>query len=303
MKIIIVASLLLLVHQTGAQSTDRSLTEKIKPLLAGFHGDVGVYVKDLRKNRIVTIQADTLFPTASIVKIPILIGIMSRIEKSELNYHQDLLYRDSLLYAGEDILGSFADSQTITLNKVMMLMLTMSDNTASLWLQSLAGSGTRINQILDSLGYPKTRVNSRTEGRYPNWQQYGWGQTTPREIATLLEQIYQGKMISADASERMLRNLKRNFWDAQSLSQFPPTANTFSKNGAVDESRSEVVLVNSPHSDFVFAIMTKNNQDTSWTNQNEAWELTRQIARTLWQHFEPKSQWKPMDGEARDRWF
>jgi beta-lactamase class A len=33
-----------------------------------------------------------------------------------------------------------------------MLMLTMSDNTASLWLQTLAGTGTRINELMDSLG-------------------------------------------------------------------------------------------------------------------------------------------------------
>ncbi len=43
-----------------------------------------------------------------------------------------------------------------------MLSLTTSDNTASLWLQSLAGNGIRINQILDSLGLVNTRVDSRT---------------------------------------------------------------------------------------------------------------------------------------------
>ncbi len=46
-----------------------------------------------------------------------------------------------------------------------MLMLTTSDNTASLWLQSLAGGGKRINEILDSAGFKNTKVNSRDSGK------------------------------------------------------------------------------------------------------------------------------------------
>src|SRR5205809_3866225 len=145
----------------------------------------------------VTINADTVFPTASIVKVPILVGIMDKINHSELNYDSSLTYKDSLLYAGEDILGSFKNEEKILLKKIMMLMLTTSDNTASLWLQSLAGKGTRINAILDSLGLKYTRVNSRTPGRETNRNIYGWGQTTPLEMGKLFEMIYRNQILSA----------------------------------------------------------------------------------------------------------
>ena len=102
----------------------------------------------------------------------------------------------------------------------MMLMLTMSDNTASLWLQSLAGTGTRINQIMDSLQLPNTKVNSRTPGRRPIWEVYGWGQTTPREMATLFERIYKGEVISRAASDEMLRVLNRTFGADFDLASF-----------------------------------------------------------------------------------
>src|SRR6476620_11449286 len=137
---------------SSAQKNDRKLHDQIEKVITGFNGDVGVYVKNLKNNKTVAINADTIFPTASMVKIPILIGIMDKINRGELDYHQVLKYRDSLLYAGIDILGSFKDTEKIELSKVIMLSLTMSDNTASLWLQSLAGTGTRINRILDSLG-------------------------------------------------------------------------------------------------------------------------------------------------------
>ena len=281
-----------------AQKTDKVLQKKLEQALTGFNGDVGIYVKNLKNGKIAAINADTIFPTASMVKVPIMIGVMDKIEKGELTYEQELIYKDSLLYEGEDILGSFKEGEKIRLNKVMMLMLTMSDNTASLWLQSLAGTGSHINEIMAGLGMKSTRVNSRTPNRENDWRIYGWGQTTPREMATLLEMIMKNQIISPAASHRMARNLGRNFWDDVALSEIPPYEKVISKNGAVNASRSEVLLVTGAKSQYVFCITTKNNKDVSWENDNEAWVLSRKVSQLLWNYFEPKSKWiKPTGTE------
>ena len=275
----------ILFSSAGAQRQDKKLQKKITALIQGFHGDIGIYIKNLKNNRIVSIHADTVFPTASMVKMPILVGIMHKLNSGELDYHQTLRYRDSLLYAGEDLLGSFKDTEKVELGKVMMLMLTMSDNTASLWLQSLAGTGTRINELMDSLGLDSTRVNSRTPGREMNRANYGWGQTTPKEIATLMEKIVRGEVISKERSAEMLRLLGRNYWDQQAISQIPSDVFVASKNGAVDASRSEVLYVKGRGADYIFCICTKNNQDKSWQNTNEAWTLTRKISKLVWDRY------------------
>ena len=273
-----------------AQKTDSKLTARIQQLINGFNGDIGVYVKNLKTGKIVAINADTVFPTASMVKVPILVGIIEKLRKKEMSYHQELIYKDSLLYAGVDILGSYKNNEKVELSKVLMLMLTTSDNTASLWLQSLAGGGIRINRLMDSLGFVHTRVNSRTPGRESNRNSYGWGQTTPREMATLLERIYKKEIFDDSSCIAMMRMLGRNYWDEEGLSQIPPTIEVFSKNGAVNASRSEVMLVNAPHHPYVFCIITKNNKDQSWGANNEAWELSRKLSKLLWQYFEPKIQ-------------
>jgi beta-lactamase class A len=283
-------AVLLLTAISHAQTIDKKLNTQIQELIRGFNGEIGVYVKSLKTGKIVAINADTVFPTASIIKVPILVGIMDKLRSKELTYHQELIYKDSLLYEGVDILGSFKDNEKIELSKVLMLMLTTSDNTASLWLQSLAGTGTRINQILESLGFMHTRVNSRAPGRESNRSIYGWGQTTPREMATLFEKIYQKELFDDSSCIAMMRMLGRNYWDEEGLSQVPPTVEVFSKNGAVNASRSEVMLVNAPHHPYVFCIITKNNKDQSWGSSNEAWVLTRKLSKLLWQHFEPKIQ-------------
>jgi beta-lactamase class A len=270
-----------------AQKTDQKLRKKIEELIKGFNGDIGIYVKSLKTGKTVAIHADTVFPTASMVKVPILLGVIDKINKGELTYHQPIIYKDSLLYAGVDILGSYKNNEQVELSKVIMLMLTTSDNTASLWLQSLAGTGTRINEILQELGYNHTRVNSRTPGREENRTTYGWGQTTPFEMANIIERIYRKEIFNDSSFIRMMRLLGRNYWDEEGLSTIPPTVEVFSKNGAVNASRSEVMLVNAPHHPYIVCIITKNNKDQSWDRNNEAWTLTRKLSSLLWNYFEP----------------
>lgn len=300
MKRILLLCLLVSAHTIVlAQRTDKKLQQQIEALVKDFKGDIGVYVKDLRSNKVVQLNADTVFPTASMVKVPILVGVMDKINRGELSYHQPLTYRDSLLYAGVDILGSFKQDEKIELSKVMMLMLTMSDNTASLWLQSLAGTGTRINELMDSLGLVHTRVNSRTPGREANRSAYGWGQSTPKEMATLFEKIYKEEVVSRAASDKMLRLLNRNYFDVVAVSQLPTNAVVYTKYGAVNQTRDEVLLVKGNKAEYVFCVMSKNNKDESWKNDNEAWELTRKISRLLWKYYEPKDNWVPAVDAAK----
>jgi beta-lactamase class A len=268
-----------------AQKNDPVLEKQLQALISGFKGDMGIYVHNLKNHRQVAINADTIFPTASIIKIPILTGIMRKIEYGQLTYHQPLIYKDSLLYEGEDILGSFKNNEKIELSKVLMLMLTTSDNTASLWLQSIAGTGTSINELMDSVGLPNTRVNSRTSGRTEQRNKWGWGQTTPREMGQLLEKIINHEVISYTASEKMLRLMSRNYWDEEAISRIPADVFIASKSGAIDASRSELLFVNGKKCSYVFSIFTKNNQDRSWEPTNEAWDLTRKISELLWKYF------------------
>jgi beta-lactamase class A len=270
-----------------AQKTDKTLEKQIGELIQGFHGTVGIYVHELKKDRIASFNADTVFPTASIVKIPIMIGIMDRIQNKELEFHQVMIYKDTMKYdPGEDVLASFKPDEKILLSKLMLLSISLSDNTASLMLQGIAGGGQRINFLMDSLGYLSTRVNSRTPGREKDREIYGWGQTTPREIARIMEQIEKGEVLSQSSSDRMLRTMGRQYWDEVAISQIPPNVFVASKSGALDECRNEILFVGAPNP-YIFSIFTKNNKDQSWEYNNEAWVLTRKLSALLFGYFNP----------------
>jgi beta-lactamase class A len=159
-----------------------------------------------------------------------------------------LTYTKDRRYPGEDLLGSFANNEKLTLKKLVFLMITTSDNTASLWCQELAGTGTTINTWLKQKGFLHTRLNSRTPGRADARDRYGWGQTTPREMAQLLIRIFAtASLFRPAADEEMARIMGRSYWDGEAISSVPPSVSTMSKQGAVNASRSEVVLVHAPH--------------------------------------------------------
>ena len=75
-------------HTFPAGKQDQKLQQKLTELTKNFKGDVGIYVRHLKTGRMAAIQADTLFPTASMVKVPIMIGLFDKIHKGELDYHK-----------------------------------------------------------------------------------------------------------------------------------------------------------------------------------------------------------------------
>ena len=263
--------------------------KKIEILLNNFNGEVGFYFLHLDRGIDFGINENKIFPSASLIKIPIMVQIFNRVENDNLNLDSLLFYDSSLInykYKGDDSIARFKENETISINKLLTHMITFSDNHASLWLQIIAGGGIKINEILDKYNFTKTKVNSRTLNREDQYLQYGWGQTTPKEMSKLMIEIKNGNIVSKKSSDEMYRHLTRIYWDDEALSQIPNHIQVASKQGAINKSRSEVVLVNSPSGDYVFCIITNNQSDESWSFENEGFVLIRKISRLLWNYYQ-----------------
>lgn len=281
-------------------SRDAELERQLAALAAEVDGEVGIYVRHLGTDRGAMIRADELFPTASMIKVPILLTTFDLMDRGIVRFDSALVWTDSLRYGGEDdLFDKLQDGAKVPLGQIIQAMISSSDNAASLWLQGFVGGGEAINAWLQAHGFDSTRVNSRTAGRRATWQRYGWGQTTPREIAEMLVAIRERRLVSPAASEAMYRDLTRIYWNGEALSQLPPTVQAASKQGAVNRSRSEVVLVNAPGGDYVFAVITRNQTDESWAPGNQGYVLLRKVSALLWQHFAPDHPYTPAPGAER----
>lgn len=270
-----------------AARPDRVLQERLQGLAERFEGDVGFYVRNLRDGREAAWRADELFPTASLVKVAILGKVCQEVDAGRLKWADALTYDPARINyeAGDDLLAKFRPGEKLSLDHVVALMLSFSDNNASLWLQDLAGGGTALNEWLAEKGFPETRVNSRTVGREADRTKLGWAQTTPREMATLLVRLTRGELTSAASADHAHRLLERSFYDAEALSVIPPTVQVASKQGSVDRSRSEVMLVHAPGGDYVFCLITKNQRDERYEPDNAGHVLLREASKIVWEHF------------------
>jgi beta-lactamase class A len=301
-RVIALLSVLLTAAPLHAQVTERPertdsvLQAALTRLVTGFHGDVGVYVRHLRTGASAAIRPDELFPTASMIKVPILLTLYDRVERGQLDLDAEVPYPDTLKYQYEqitDLAGYLEPGEKLPLAHLAFLSVALSDNVASLWIQALVGGGVAVNEWLAEHGFTQTRVNSRTPGREAAREEYGWGQTTPREIAEALVMIREGRAVSPRASEEMYRLLTKSFWNKEGLSQIPPTVQAASKQGAVEQTRGEVMLVNAPSGDYVLAVITKNQADTTYAADNEGHRLIRSVSRAVYEHFNPDDPWRP----------
>lgn len=254
----------------------------IREMVASFGGHAGVYARNLVTGEEVAVGADELFPTASMVKVPLLVGLWSAVEAGRVEMEARLPYHDSLFYESEgDLINKLRPGESVSPWQLAVQMIGLSDNTASLWIQGLVG-GASVNDWLAARGFESTRVNSRVEGRRGDWERYGWGQSTPREMARLLVMIRNGEVVSEAASEAMYRLLSRSHWPKGATGVLPPTVNVAAKPGAVSASRAEVLLVNAPAGDYVLCIMTREQTDRRWADDNEGDELIRAVSRLVY---------------------
>ena len=282
---------------------DADLQRAVEALAADFDGVVGVYARHLPTGRTAALRADETFPTASLVKVPILATLFEQVEAGDLGYAQTLRFEDAPPYPHDDVglVGQLRPDATVALHQLAEMMLSASDNTASLWLQDLVGGGGAVNAWLGAHGFEHTRLNSRTPGREDAYARFGWGQTTPREIAALLQQIAEGGAVSPAADLEMHRLLTRTFYDDEAVSAVPPGVQVASKQGSVMESRSEVAYVHAPSGPYVFAVVTRDQGDTRYEPDNAGYELIRAASRLFWSAFEPGRPFTAPPGSARYR--
>ncbi|MCC5925951.1 MAG: serine hydrolase [Bacteroidetes bacterium] len=286
MKLTYLASciLFLLVACSSPQQIDfEQLEAELREKANAFAGDAGIHFKHIPTGREIAINADTLFPTASTIKVPLAVRIAELVDEGVLHYDSLHVYEDRLFYPGSDLVGAMREGETISLRKMVFLSLSFSDNTASLWMQELGGTGTMVNEAMARLGLEHTRVNSRTDGRQDDFRRYGWGQTTPREMSQLMEMIFRGEVINEARSEELYRLLSKTLWDETGIAPIPNTVNVASKQGSVRASKSETMVVNAPGGDYILTVITKNQEDRSTGSENEGFVLIRDVSRMIWE--------------------
>jgi len=265
------------VGQTGVgrlqivRADTAALRRKLNSIADAHHGVVGYSVIDLETGARINRRGDETFPTASLIKVAILVTVYDLVAKGQLSLDDPLTVLKIDQVPGSGIAQFLHNGTVLTVHDAAWLMSTISDNTATnLLLDRIIIR--RVWAKMDSLGLQHTRVHSKSFLRNSSVAmdssvKYGLGVTTPNEMAHLFELMAQGKAVNPVADSAMLDILEHNTTDFM-LQRYIEGARAAHKDGETDAVRTECTLWYLRNR-VVACVMTKENKDQRWVLDNE----------------------------------
>ena len=255
-----------------AQADTTALRRTLDSLSRAHAGVVGYSVRNVDTGERLELRGDETFPTASLIKITLLVTLFDMIEKGDIALADPIRVLKIDKVPGSGILQFLHDDIEITIGDAAWLMTTISDNTATnLLIDKIAIR--RSWQKMEALGLTHTKLHSKsflrmTSVAMDSSAKYGLGVTTPNEMARLFELLAQGKAVSPAADSTMLWMLEHNT-NAQLLARRAAGVPLAHKDGATDQVRTNCGLFRL-QSRVAVCVLTKENRDRRWVLDNEA---------------------------------
>lgn len=165
-------------------------------------GVMGYSIHDLKTGRKAGFREDVLFPTASTIKILILLGIALRVHRGELDWAQRVTVEDKDKVGGSGVLGHFAYKADLALRDVAGLMICVSDNTATNICIDLATMDF-VNKTMKSLGLKHTMLRRKMMD-IEAARRGDENVSTPGELCALVSKIYERDGIPDAVAEDVL---------------------------------------------------------------------------------------------------
>jgi beta-lactamase class A len=285
------------------QASSSPMTEQIAAVVHSFRGRMGVAAIDLRTGETLAVNADDRFPTASTIKTAVMIEAWQRVADGRLSMDTVVLLKEADKVGGSGVLRGLHEGLGVTIADLIHLMIVLSDNTATNMLIERLGTSS-INARLDTYGLRETRLFRPTfrDGKpdvLPDLErQYGFGMTTPREMAKLMALIAGGKAIDRKSSDAMLATLRRQQDRAMIPRGIPEGGNVQvgNKTGTDEEKhagadgikrhvRADAAIVTGKDLEYVLAIYAREIDDTRWSVDNDALVTGARISRLVFDRF------------------
>ena len=269
--------------------------ERLSSRLAGV---IGIGVKTTWDGDRFLVAPDRPFPMASVFKIPVLIELLLQVEEGRLRLGDTVAVTEAMKSPGSGVLKELTSQPTLSLRDLAMLMIIISDNTATDILVERLGVDA-INRRLASLGLKVTRVVMtcrqllfdiagrpggpftasarveverilKTKERRFTGRAYADKDnnvTTPREMVALLEMLVTDGALSTRVREQALDFLRRQQIRDRLPFHLPPDTDLAHKTGSLAGVRNDAGILFLPRGPVLVCAFTRDlRQDLDGTN-------------------------------------
>ncbi|MEP6730888.1 MAG: serine hydrolase [bacterium] len=272
------------VSPASFQRADTAALHRTLDSLANVHrGVVGYTVHNLDTGERLERRGDETFPTASLIKVAILVTVYDLVEKGTLSLDDPINILKIDKVGGSGSLQFMHDNATVTIHDAAWLMTTISDNTATnLLLDRIIIR--RVWDKMEKLGLMHTKVHSKSFLRNSSVAmdssvKYGLGVTTPNEMARLFALMSDGKAVSPKADSAMLYILAHNE-NFEKLQRWVDGLDVPHKTGETNQVRTECGLF-PLQSRIAYCVLTKENKDERYVIDSEAHVMMAHMGRAI----------------------
>ena len=257
----------------------QKLESKIEQVDRNLDGVMGVAIEDLTTGDHYFLREDEVFAQASSIKITLLASLYFQAQQGKLKLTDLYTVQSSDLVPDSDIMnGLTPDVTRVTLRDLATMMVAVSDNAATNVLIDRVGMQ-NVNAMLDSLGLSHTRLRRKMMDLEAA-KQGRENISTPREMMTLLDAIYHGKLLNKESTEdffKMLSTNKQSFIPRD----LPPDLKVASKPGELEAVRNDSGIVFVEGRPYVICVMTGFLR-----NEREGEEAITKVSLETWRMFD-----------------
>ena len=255
------------------------LERKIEQIDEQLDGVMGVAIEDLTNGDHYFLREDEVFAQASSIKITVLADLYLQAQQGKLKLNDLYSVQSSDLVPDSDIMNGLTPGTTrLTLRDLATMMVAVSDNAATNVLIDRVGMA-NVNAMLDSLGLTHTRLRRKMMDLEAA-KQGRENVSTPREMMTLLDAIYHGKLLNKESEEDFFKVLSTNK-SSFIPRDLPPDLKVANKPGELEAVRNDSGLVFVEGRPYVICVMT-----SFLRNERDGQEAISRVSLETWRMFD-----------------
>ena len=261
--------------QSAARDILKQKTEKdLQTIIATSPSLTGLMAVDLSSGESISINENIIFAQASAIKIPILMEVYKQAHEKKFALSDIRPLLPSNTVAGSGILNVMVDPVNLSIRNLCVLMIGLSDNSATNTLIELVGMK-NVTNTMQSLGFSNTKLQRKMIDQ-PASLRNEENISTPSEAVRIMKLLHEGKFIDKSTSEEILSILMNNpIANSKISAGIPANIKIAFKPGGMGGVSTEWAIVYLSNRPYAIAIM--ENYKTSATPSNVISALSKRI--------------------------
>jgi len=180
--------------------------EKLKSICAEINGEYGLYVSIPEEKETLVLNGRKVFNAASTIKIPLLALLLKDFEERRLDPEKDVPLSEENCVGGSGVLNSLSRNLKMNLFDYAVLMIIISDNTATNQVIDAVGID-RANDFFRENGWKDTHLAGKLQRPKPLLPDGtpDYNMTSVADLGDMMEKILAGQMVSESVSRQMMQ--------------------------------------------------------------------------------------------------